>query len=72
MIAIQRVGSMLLMSAGLAACGSAAEPPKPPPIEETVFSDAAAAEQKAREVQNVVDEHAHATDSAIQESESAQ
>ena len=68
---IQRVGSMLLLALFLTGCGLAEEPRKPPPIEETVFSEAAAAEQKAREVQKVVDEHQRATERAIEEGESA-
>jgi hypothetical protein len=71
MIAIQRVGSMLLISFLLAACGSADEPrPPPPPIEETVFRDAEVMQQKARDVQNVVDEQKRATDAAVQRNES--
>jgi hypothetical protein len=72
MVAIQRVGSMLLMVLFLTGCGSAEEPRRPPPIDETVFRDAAAAEQKARDVQKVVDEQHRATDRAIEEAESAQ
>ena len=34
-----RVLSLLLLSAWLAACGSAEEPRKPPPVEDTVFKD---------------------------------
>jgi hypothetical protein len=72
MIAIQRVGSMLLLSFLLAACGSADEPRPPPPIEETVFRDAEAMQQKARNVQNVVDEQKRATDRALEAQESDQ
>jgi hypothetical protein len=72
MIAIQRVGSMLLISFLLAACGSADEPrPPPPPIEETVFRDVAVTPiEKAKNVQNVVDEQKRAVDAAIQRNES--
>jgi hypothetical protein len=72
MVAIQRVGSIVLTALLLAACGSAEEPRKPPPVEETVFSGAAAAEQKARDVQKVMDERPHTTDRAIEEGEGAQ
>jgi hypothetical protein len=73
MIAIQRVGSMLLISFLLAACGSAAEPPPPPPVEETVFRDVVVTpQQKARDVQNVVDEQKRATDRAVEAQESDQ
>ena len=71
MIAIQRVGSMLLISLLLAACGSADEPHPPPPVEETVFRDVAVTPlEKAKNVQNVVDEQKRATDAAVQRSES--
>jgi hypothetical protein len=72
MIAIQRVGSMLLISFLLAACGSADEPrPPPPPVEETVFRDVAVTPiETAKNVQNVVDEQKRAVDAAIQRNES--
>jgi hypothetical protein len=73
MFAMQRVGSMVLMSLLLAACGSADEPrPPPPPVEETVFRDVEVMQQKARDVQNVVDEQKRAVDAAVQRSESDQ
>ena len=76
MIAIERVGSLLLMSAFLsmclAACGSAEEPRKPPPpVEETVFRDTVVTPvQKARDVENVVMEQKRAIDQAVDENES--
>jgi hypothetical protein len=72
MFAMQRVGSMVLMSLLLAACGSADEPrPPPPPVEETVFRDVAVTPlEKAKNVQNVVDEQKRAVDAAVQRSES--
>ena len=71
MIAIQRVGSMLLISFLLAACGSADEPRPPPPVEETVFRDVAVTPmEKAKNVQNVVDEQKRAVDAAVQRNES--
>jgi hypothetical protein len=72
MIAIQRAGSMLLISFLLAACGSADEPrPPPPPVEETVFRDVAVTPmEKAKNVQNVVDEQKRAVDAAVQRNES--
>jgi hypothetical protein len=73
MIAIQRVGSMLLMSFLLGACGSADEPRPPPPVEETVFRDVVVTPQeKARNVQNVVDEQKRATDRAVEAQEGDQ
>jgi hypothetical protein len=76
MIAIQRVGSMLLLPAVLsmclAACGSADEPKPPPPVEETVFRDTVVTPvQKARDVENVVMEQKRAIDQAVDENESA-
>ena len=73
MVAIQRVGSMLLVSLLLTACGSADEPRKPPPVEETVFRDVAVKPvEKARNVENVVMDQKDATDQAIDQNESNQ
>ena len=74
MFAIQRVGSMLLLSLLLAACGSADEPRKPPPpVEETVFRDVAVTPiEKAKNVENVVIEQKRATDRAVEQNESDQ
>jgi hypothetical protein len=71
MFAIQRVGSVLLVSLLLAACGSADEPRKPPPpVEETVFRDVAVTPiDKAKNVENVVMEQKRATDQALDESD---
>ena len=75
MIAIQRVGSLLLMSAllsmCLAACGSSDEPRTPPPVEETVFRDTVVTPvQKARDVENVVMDQKRSVDQAVDENES--
>jgi hypothetical protein len=74
MFAMQRVGSMVLMPLLLAACGSADSPrPPPPPVEETVFRDVVVTPQeKALNVQNVVDEQKRATDRAVEANESGQ
>jgi hypothetical protein len=70
---ILRVGSASVVVLWLAACGSANEPSKPPPVEETVFRDVAVTPvAKARNVQNVVDEQKGATDRAVEENESNQ
>jgi hypothetical protein len=70
---ILRVGSASLVLVWLAACGSAKEPPKPPPVEESVFRDVAVTPiEKAKNVQNVVDEQKRATDRAVQQQESDQ
>ena len=69
---VLRVGLASFALLWLAACGST-EPPQPPPVEETVFRDIAAAPvQKAREVENMVIEQKGATDRAIEQAESAQ
>ena len=68
MFAIQRVGSMLLVSL-LAACGSADEPKPPPPVEDTVFRDTVAPIDKAKNVENVVMEQKRDVDQAVDESE---
>jgi len=70
---ILRVGSASIVLLWLAACGSAEEPRKPPPVEETVFRDVAVTPiEKAKNVQNVVDEQKRATDRAVQQQESDQ
>jgi hypothetical protein len=71
MTSMQRVWSAVLGCLCLAACGSADEPRPPPPVEETVFADVAVTPlEKAKNVQNVVDEQKRATDAAVQRSES--
>jgi hypothetical protein len=71
MFAIQRVGSMLLVSLLLAACGAADEPRKPPPpVEDTVFRDTVVTPiDKAKNVENVVMEQKRDVDQAVDESE---
>jgi hypothetical protein len=67
---ILRVGAASVAFLSLAACGSADEPHQPPPVEETVFKDVAVTPvEKAKDVQNVVDEQKRATDQALQEQE---
>jgi PBP1b-binding outer membrane lipoprotein LpoB len=71
MVAIQRVGSILLTALLLAACGSADKPP--PAVEETVFRDVAVTPvNKAKDVENVVMEQKRATDEALNKAESDQ
>ena len=69
---ILRAGSVSIALLLLAACGSADEPrPPPPPVEETVFRDVAVTPmEKAKNVQNVVDEQKRAVDAAVQRNES--
>jgi len=67
---ILRVGSASIVVFWLAGCGSADAPPPPKPVEDTVFRDVAVKPvEKARDVQNVVDEQKRATDQALQEQE---
>jgi hypothetical protein len=73
LINILRVGSASVAFLWLAACGSADEPRKPPPLEETIFRDVAVTPlEKAHNVQNVVDEQKRATDRAVEQNESDQ
>ena len=71
---ILRVGSACIASLLLVACGSAAkEPPKPPPLEDTVFNDVAAKPmEKARQVEDMVMQQKAGEDRAIEQAESAQ
>jgi hypothetical protein len=67
---ILRVGAASIGLLTLAGCGSADEPPQPPPVEETVFKDVAVTPvEKARDVQNIVDEQKRAADQALQQQE---
>ena len=67
---ILRVGAASVALLSLTACGSADEPRPPPPVEETVFKDVAVTPlEKAKDVQNVVDEQKRATDQALQQQE---
>jgi hypothetical protein len=67
---ILRVGAASVAFLSLASCGSADEPRQPPPVEETVFKDVAVTPvDKAKNVQNVVDEQKRATDEALQQQE---
>ena len=69
MVAIQRVGSMLLVSLLLVACGSAEEP-RTPPDQNTELRDTVQKPlEKARSVENVVMDEKRAADQAIEESE---
>jgi len=65
-----RVVSLLLMSVWLAACGSADEPRKPPPVEDTVFRDTVVTPiEKAKGVEDTVMKQKHDVDHAVDESE---
>jgi hypothetical protein len=73
MTSMQRVWSAMLGCLCLAACGSAESPRPPPPVEETVFRDVVVTpQQKALNVQNVVDEQKRATDRAVEANEGDQ
>ena len=66
-----RVVPLLLLSAWLAACGSADEPRKPPPpVEDTVFRDTVVTPiEKAKGVENTVMQQKRDVDQAVDESE---
>ena len=67
---ILQVGTASVALLSLTACGSADEPRPPPPVEETVFKDVAVTPvEKAKDVQNVVDEQKRAADQALQQQE---
>jgi hypothetical protein len=59
---------LLGMSLCIAGCGEAERPP-PPPIQDTVFSDMAAAKDKARAVEGTLEQQKQEMDKAIKESE---
>ena len=64
------VVSLLPMSVWLAACGSAEEPRKPPPVEDTVFRDTVVTPiEKAKGVEDTVMEQKRGVDQAVEESE---
>jgi hypothetical protein len=65
-----RVVSLLLISAWLAACGSAEEPRKPPPVEDTVFRDTVVTPlNKAKGVEDTVMQQKRDVDQAVDQSE---
>jgi len=65
-----RVLSLLLLSAWLAACGSAEEPRKPPPVEHTVFQDTVVTPiEKAKGVEDTVMQQKRDVDQAVDQSE---
>jgi hypothetical protein len=65
-----RVLSLLLLSAWLAACGSAEEPRKPPPVEDTVFKDTVVTPiEKAKGVEDTVMQQKRDVDQAVDQSE---
>jgi hypothetical protein len=62
--------SLLLLSAWLAACGSAEEPRKPPPVEDTVFKDTVVTPiEKAKGVEDTVMQQKRDVDQAVDQSE---
>jgi hypothetical protein len=65
-----RVVSLLLVAVWLAACGSAEEPRKPPPVEDTVFRDTVVTPlEKAKGVEDTVMQQKRDVDQAVDESE---
>jgi hypothetical protein len=59
---------LLVLPSLLAACGDSERPP-PPPVKDTVFSDMAAAQDKARAVEATAAEHKKELDKAIEAAE---
>jgi outer membrane lipoprotein-sorting protein len=58
----------LVLPSLLVGCGDSERPP-PPPVKDTVFSDMAAAEDKARAVEATAAQHKEDLDKAIKEAE---
>jgi hypothetical protein len=61
--------ALVFITSLLAACGSEQKPTTPPPVEETVFRDMAGAVDKARAVEDTVQEQKKAMDRALDENE---
>ena len=61
MNSLQRIGSIAICLGLLGGCGGGspepAERPEPPPVEDTAFGDMVGTMDKARGVQDTVDEH---------------
>jgi len=65
---ILRLLLLLVLPSLLVGCGDSERPP-PPAVKDTVFSDMAAAEDKARAVEKTVEEQKQQMDKAIREAE---
>ena len=61
--------SLALVASSLAACGSEQQPAERPPVEETVFADMAGAVEKARAVEDQLEDHKQAMDRALEQNE---
>lgn len=61
--------AIALMASLLAACGSQQQPTEPPPVEETAFRDMAGAMDKARAVEDTLQQHKEALDRTLQDHE---
>ena len=65
----RNAASLALAALLLAACGSEQKPPEPPPVQDTVFGDAAGAMDKARAVEGTVMQHKEDIDRTLQQNE---
>jgi hypothetical protein len=74
MTTIQRIGSMLVTSMLLAACGSSAEDARhePPAMKDTAFGDLAGTLDEARAVEGTTLRHKQAIDEALERDEGTQ
>lgn len=61
--------SIAFVTAMLAACGSKPESAPPPPVEDTAFGDMAGAMDRARAVEDSLQEHKEALDRTLQQNE---
>jgi hypothetical protein len=68
MTPIQRLCSMMLLSMGLVACGSADDQP-PPAAHDDLYRQAVTPINKARDVENVVMEQKQALDRTLEQNE---
>lgn len=69
-----KITAAAILLAALAGCGSSEPPqppPAPPPVQDTAFGDLVGTMDRARGVQDTVQQQKEATDKAIENSEGA-
>lgn len=64
-----RAIQVTFVAALLAACGSEQQPAEPPPVEDTALRDMAGAMDKARAVEDTLQQHKEALDRTLQQNE---